>query len=253
MSFRPGAALLSSVILIASCGGAAAPPTAAPTSAATASPTAVPTVAPTPTPTPVPAPTSAPTPSPTPAPTPKATPALTPTPTPSPRRTIINIGNTPPPAASATPVSTGSAAEALLISYIPEALRESCGRDRQIYSTELTTITCGPDEFPVTYTLFGAARDMQAAYNQDLPRARIRPVANGTCEEANFEATYKVDGNVAGRLACRDRVGKGGFTYKEMEWTNDQLLVLGFISNRIKTWDEMIDFWSNEAGPYVPD
>ena len=30
----------------------------------------------------------------------------------------------------------------------------------------------------------------------------------------------------------------------------DELLILGFISNRVKTWDELIDFWSNDAGPF---
>ena len=93
---------------------------------------------------------------------------------------------------------------------------------------------------------------MQAAYNRDLPRAQTPPAEDGSCEEANYEASYDVEDEPGGRIACRDRIGTSGFLFREMEWTNDELLVLAFISNRLKTWDELIDFWVNLAGPYAP-
>ena len=39
-----------------------------------------------------------------------------------------------------------------------------------------------------------------------------------------------------------------------MEWTNDQLLVIGYFSNRedLHTWEELIAFWQEDSGPFSP-
>jgi len=40
-----------------------------------------------------------------------------------------------------------------------------------------------------------------------------------------------------------------------IEWTSDDLLVVGYISNRadLRSWDDLIAFWQERAGPFAPD
>lgn len=90
---------LAATLVLAACGGAAAPtpapspsPTPPPTAAPTPALTPAPTPAPTPPPTPAPTPTPEPTPTPTAPPTPAPTPAPTPTPLPTPSPVLPDAG-----------------------------------------------------------------------------------------------------------------------------------------------------------------
>jgi hypothetical protein len=92
---------------------------------------------------------------------------------------------------------------------------------------------------------------MRAAYNRDLSRSETKPVAGGSCSKANYESAYSISGKPAGRVQCREHTSTStGLRYRDIEWTNDTLLVVGFVSHREATWDELISFWTNEGGPF---
>ena len=144
MIVRPATGLIAIALVAAACSSAPAVsnlPTLKPIVSTSAAPSAAPTAAPTDMPTPVPfvpspVPTVAPTPVPTPAPTPVPTVAPTPVPTVAPTPTP-----TAPPSASAD--AFPNEAEALLISYAKAAFQDTCVRERQIYATEVESVTCG--------------------------------------------------------------------------------------------------------------
>jgi len=217
-----------------------AAPTIAPSVVVTAAPTAPPA-----TPAPTPAPTVAPTPVPTVAPTPAPTapptraPSILPSVLPSSVPTASAEGDFP------------NDAEALLITYVSTDLQDTCGRERQIYDDEVDSVTCGTNDLPFTYTLFATSAAMEADYDADLVRSEKPRDPKGKCADANFEDTYTIDGNPGGRLRCGTHTSKtSGLVFRELEWTNDELLVLGFISNRVTSWADLIEVWSNDAGPF---
>ena len=145
--------------------------------------------------------------------------------------------------------------EALLISYAHPDYQDSCVRYSPTYPTELASIACGLEDLPVYYTLFATLSDMAAGYNGDLDLGDFPPQQDGTCAEANYEAAYTIDDEEAGRVSCRQHTSsRTGVLYHDIEWTHDELLVLGYISNRadLRTWDELIDFWIEKSGPFTP-
>ena len=95
---------------------------------------------------------------------------------------------------------------------------------------------------------------MAGAYNQDLSRGENPPQPDGTCAEANLESAYQIGGEDAGRINCREHHSSSGALYHVIEWTNDRLLVIGYLSNRadLRTWEDLITFWQEQAGPFAP-
>lgn len=133
--------------------------------------------------------------------------------------------------------------------------RDSCERYPPTYDTELASIECGPESLPVDYTLFANQADMDAGYEGDLDLGDFPSEPNGRCRDANFEDTYTIGDEEAGRLNCRQHTSStSGNLFRVIEWTNWDLLVLGYISNRadLTSWDDLIDFWANRAGPFAP-
>jgi hypothetical protein len=216
--------VLAVAALLAACSAAAptnspAPPTPAPTAPATAAPTQAPTAPPTATPTAAP----------TAAPTPAATPS----------------------GAADFP----NESEALLVSMVLPEYQASCERYPPTYDTELASIQCGPADLPVDYTLFASRADMDAAYAGDLDLGDFPSIPDGRCTDANSEDTYAIDGEIAGRINCRQHTSSSsGSVYNVMEWTHFELLVLSYISNRadLRSWDALINFWAHKAGPFKP-
>ena len=50
------------------------------------------------------------------------------------------------------------------------------------------------------------------------------PSENGQCALGNYEYTYTVNGEPAGRILCTTYVsGRTGETFRVIEWTNDEL------------------------------
>jgi hypothetical protein len=208
------ALLLTCGLLFAACTGVA--PTASP------APTAPPTVAPTPAPTvpPTPAPTAPPTAAPT---------------------------------ATAAPTTALSPVE-LLTSFVLAELRDSCHEYGPVYDTELGSIECGPEDLPFDYSLFDDPDEMDAAFADDVAGAETPPQPDGECAQGNYLAPYDADGRV-GQVNCREHTSSStGAQYHIIEWTDENLLVIGYLSIRVDvhTWDELIDFWLNQAGPYAP-
>jgi hypothetical protein len=192
-----------------------------------------------------PAPTAAPTSAPTQAPT------APPTSQPSAPPATVAATSTP----IVTPLASVGAVADLLIAMADPSLQGTCQPVERIYDSELGSIGCGQEDLPFTYTLFGTAQDMAAAYNHDLTLGETPPDPNGHCRDANFEGPYTIGESSGGRINCRSHHSSTtGVEYKVIEWTNDALLVLGYFSNRtdLHTWDELIEFWQNTAGPFGP-
>jgi len=98
---------------------------------------------------------------------------------------------------------------------------------------------------------------MNAAFDDDVAGAETPPEPDGSCQEGNMLDEYFPQPNVAaGRLNCRIHTNSDtGAEYRIMEWTNNDLLVIGYISNlsEAHSWDELMTFWRAEAGPFPPD
>lgn len=124
-----------------------------------------------------------------------------------------------------------------------------------IYQTEVSSVTCGTDDLPFDYSLFASKAEMDVEYLDDVANADTPPEEGGTCGEGNFEGEYTIADVPAGRLNCREHTSDSGFMFHVLEWTNEELLVIGYMSNNVDvhTWDELITFWQDEAGPFTPD
>lgn len=218
-------ALVSSALLISA---ACAAPAATPVSTASASPPATATASPTPTV--APTPTQAPTPT-----------VASPTPTAS-----------PSPAPTGTPTSNSPVD--LLISYAHPSLQSTCHERSQLYDTEVASVTCGDADLPFDYSLFANVTDMAAAYNDDVAGAETPPDPAGACTDGNFEGIYGFEDGRSGHYNCREHTGSGA-TYHVFEWTENNTLVIGYISNRtdLHTWDDLYNFFVDRGGPYAYD
>jgi len=149
-------------------------------------------------------------------------------------------------------VAFPNAAEQTLISYVHPDLVDTCKRRTRIYPAEVDSITCGAGDLPFDYSLFSTAEAMKAAYDEDVAQAETPPVPGGSCEEGTLEESYDIGETPGGRLNCREHISSAGLQFHVIEWTNDQLLVIGYLSNRPHTWQELIEFWSQQAGPFSP-
>jgi hypothetical protein len=141
-----------------------------------------------------------------------------------------------------------------LVSYAHANLRDTCRERGALYDTEIGSITCGPEDLPFDYSLFDSSDEMDEAFDDDVSGAETPPQPNGECNQGNHLAPFVFDGRV-GRVNCREHTSSStGAQYHVIEWTDENLLVIGYISNRsdLHTWDELIDFWLNQAGPYAP-
>jgi hypothetical protein len=73
------------------------------------------------------------------------------------------------------------------------------------------------------------------------------------CTEGVFEGVYGAENAPLGRLNCRWHTSSStGEMYRVLEWTNDELNVIGYISNRedVHSWEELIAFRATQAGPF---
>jgi hypothetical protein len=140
------------------------------------------------------------------------------------------------------------------MSYVAAELRDTCRERDDVYDTELGSISCGPADLPFDYSLFDSSDGVDAAFDDDVADADTPPQPNGSCDQGNFLEPYDVDGRV-GRVNCREHTStSSGAQYHVIEWTDETLLVIGYLSIRVDVhdWNELIDFWLNRAGPYAP-
>jgi hypothetical protein len=163
-------------------------------------------------------------------------------------RTALKGGIAPSPTVTGT---FPSAAEAAVLRHVPENLRGGCESVEEIYPTEIESVRCEPFNGPVIdYTGFGNALDMSQAYQGDVDSADPPPSDKGQCALGNYEFTYTVNGEPAGRILCTTYVSaRTGETFRVIEWTNDELDVLAYASSPTMTWGQMVEFWRGSAGP----
>lgn len=144
-----------------------------------------------------------------------------------------------------------SESEAALLAHIPENLHRGCGPVEEMYPTESETVRCKPFNGPVIdYTAFSNSLDMTEAYQADVDAADPAPTENGQCALGNYEWTYTVNGEPAGRILCTSYVSaRTKQTFRVIEWTNDDLNILAYASSPTLGWGEMVEFWRGSAGP----
>ena len=141
------------------------------------------------------------------------------------------------------------------MSYVGPDYQDSCERYPPTYDTELASISCGPPDLKFEFTLFEAHADMAAAYDGDIGLGDFPPQQDGACDQANYEHKYTIGDKVAGRINCRQHTSaSSGALYHVIEWSRDELLVIGYVSNRadLRSWQDLIDFWTQRAGPFNP-
>jgi hypothetical protein len=138
-----------------------------------------------------------------------------------------------------------NAEEADVIAHVPVDIAKACNRIFEIYWAEIESVRCRPSGGPlVDYSVFATQAAMDADYDDDLDSAG-KPTTDGTCATGKYQNTYNVDGVPTGRLMC---VKRG--TSRVIEWTNEPLLIITYISSTSLSFDKLHDFWANDAGPY---
>lgn len=163
-------------------------------------------------------------------------------------RTALKGGIAPSPTSDG---SFPSDLEAAILRHIPEGLRPSCDAVEEIYPTELDSVRCTPSSGPkIDYTAFSNSLDMRQAYEGDLESADPVPTGSGQCALGNYESTYTVNGEPAGRILCTSYVSaRTGETHRVIEWTNEEFNILAYASSATLSWGDLVEFWRASAGP----
>ena len=138
------------------------------------------------------------------------------------------------------------------MSYVLPEYQDSCERYPPTYDTELASIECGPEDLPIDYTLFANLADMAEGYNGDLRLGDFPGTPEGKCRDANYEDTYNIDGEDAGRVNCRQHtLASSGALYHVIEWTHDELAGPGLHleSRRLALMGRPVRLLDREVGP----
>ncbi len=141
----------------------------------------------------------------------------------------------------------------MLAALVDGTVRDTCAERESVYDTEIVSITCGPEDLPFDLSLFASLDEMAAAYTEDVAQAETQPLPDGVCEMGNFEGAYEL-GERIGRYSCREHIGSSGAAYHVLEWTDEDALVIGYISNLAEahTWPEIIEFWEERVTAFAP-
>jgi hypothetical protein len=119
-----------------------------------------------------------------------------------------------------------------LLSHVPVAVRESCGRDTSTdqepaENGQLARVTCAPSEgSTVTFVLFESVEAMDAAYETAREYARIFGsfTTAGTCEGGGYDAAWRLGEVEAGRLLCHQLQGEAWIV-----WSHPDTRILSMI------------------------
>jgi len=173
-----------------------------------------------------------------------ATPTRSPVPSPSPSPTVA-------PTQPSETIVAFTEDELAILNRVPAAVRAGCQAVDVIYTGEIDSIHCSAVGQPdVDYSKFPGLAEMGAAFDEDRDIAVTPPTAQGTCAQGNYESSYSVTDSVAGQIRCMTVTGsKTGTVYRVIEWTNEPLLILSYLSSATLSWDEIILFWQSQAGP----
>jgi len=143
--------------------------------------------------------------------------------------------------------------EVEILAVVPTDIRPSCHRADPIYRDEIDTITCdgSAEHPPIDYTLFRTAAALDGAFERDLARADPMPTADGRCDAGNYVAPYSIAGAESGRIMCFPSIDDTGREFKVIEWTNTERRMLAFMASTTRTWEDLIAFWRDDAGPII--
>jgi hypothetical protein len=145
-----------------------------------------------------------------------------------------------------TLASSPGTAETELLSHIPEALRATCTTMTAASSPGIEMASCSASSgaIAVNYSQYATAEIMNAAYEEIFAPLQIDP-NTGSCEDHPTwpaESDYDVEGTPVGRRLCTDEQGA-----PTIYWTDERLNILSHASGPDAT--QLLDFWTNEAGP----
>jgi hypothetical protein len=137
-----------------------------------------------------------------------------------------------------------TADEQAILDHVPPDIVDSCKRTYEFYFAEIDSVHCRPSDHPQTdYSLFPAQKQADAAFDADL-KANGNPAKTGSCSTGKYTNDYTIGGVHAGRLMCVPS-GKN----KIIEWTDEQLAILTYTTSTTLSWDDLHDYWLNDAGP----
>jgi hypothetical protein len=141
--------------------------------------------------------------------------------------------------------------ELAILEHVPEGVAPGCRSADTIYGSEVDSISCASEDQPaIDYTSFAAADDMDGEFKSDAKAADTPTTSKGQCAKGTYEGTYTIDGKDAGSIRCMVVTGtQTGTKYRVIEWTNDSLLILSYMSSSTMSWDDLIAFWQSSAGP----
>jgi len=156
------------------------------------------------------------------------------------------------PEASGSPTGSGgsfpTAAEAALLSHIPDALQDTC--DRADVAGVTAAIECGltlgAGDVTVTYQQYPDAASMDSGYGDALTFMGVER-GTGPCNgDWPGEAVYNISDAPAGHVACAEF----GDTARFIAWTDDRLLIQGYAEGFSVTRDDLYQWWLNDSGPF---
>jgi hypothetical protein len=138
-----------------------------------------------------------------------------------------------------------------ILDHVPEGVQPGCHSTDTIYGSEIDSISCSSEGQPaIDYTSFLLAEDMDGEFKADAKVADTPTTSKGTCSKGTYEGTYTIDGKDAGSIRCMVVTGsQTGTKYRVIEWTNDSLVILTYMSSSTMSWDDLIAFWQSSAGP----
>ena len=178
-------------------------------------------------------------------------PTLGPDPTAAPS---LEPGRSAGPDTSLSPAPTGdpfpTAAEAALLEHIPSALKITCSRtDFAVAEESTAAIVCsalvGDGSVTITYQRYDDAEGMDAAYSRNLEFMSVDRDSGACSGEWPAEASYSIDGEVAGRVGCSEL----GDIARFISWTDDRLLIHGYAEGFGVAKDAFYGWWLKESGP----
>jgi hypothetical protein len=164
-------------------------------------------------------------------------------------------GISPKPSAEPSVEPSGSGGpfptelEAELLSHIPPALRDGCGRTDFRSPTSNAAIGCstplGDGSLTITYQSYGDADAMDTAYSNNLSFMQVERDTGPCSGEWPGEGTYTIGGEAAGRVACSEF----GDAARFMSWTDDRLLIHVYAEGFEVDRDAFYQWWLNDSGP----
>ena len=150
--------------------------------------------------------------------------------------------------------ATGSTrAQRELLALVPAGFRDTCSEAQSTPAGGEASVTCQPSEsYAVTYSSFGSADDLRAAFESFASPADF---TNLDCaREPSARGEYTVNGSRVGDVACYTVEGTSTSTTDSViVWTDEDSLVLGQATRGDAADLTLYEWWRTEAGPWATE